>query len=130
VTEISPLAVQPLVVLALWTVGTYFIIIWNVVTLTARQRLVPERLLGRVNSAYRVVSWGVAPIGVLLGGAIAELTSPRTAFVVFGVITALLTLGTLSIRDEQLRPPAAAGAEVLSREPLLKPMGEPPDTAA
>jgi Transmembrane secretion effector len=126
VSEFSPLVVQPIAVLALWTVGTYFIIIWNVVTLTARQRLVPEYLLGRVNAVYRVVSWGVAPFGVLLGGVLAELIGLPATFVVFGVATALLTFGTLSIRDEQLRPPEPLAGEAEA----LKPTGEPPDTAA
>jgi predicted MFS family arabinose efflux permease len=31
---------------------------WNVVTASFRQAVVPERLQGRVNSAYRLASWG------------------------------------------------------------------------
>jgi predicted MFS family arabinose efflux permease len=106
VTELSPLAVNPFAVGALWMVGTYFVIIWNVVTLSVRQRVVPEHLLGRVNSAYRVVSWGAAPVGALLGGILAELTSIRITFVICAVATAFLALGTLPLTDEDL----AAGA--------------------
>jgi MFS family permease len=42
---------------------------WNVVTISFRQAVVPERLQGRVNSAYRLVSWGTLSIGAAAGGA-------------------------------------------------------------
>jgi MFS family permease len=102
VTELSPLAVNPFAVGTIWMVGTYFVIIWNVVTLTVRQRLVPEALLGRVNSAYRVVSWGVVPIGALFGGALAEWIGFRWTFVICAAMTALLALGTWAVDDEAL----------------------------
>ena len=103
VTELSPLAVQPFVVGVLWNVGTFFVIIWNVVTLSVRQRLVPEHLLGRVNSAFRVVSWGVIPIGALFGGLMAEWVGFRWTFVICAALTASLALGTRAITDEGLR---------------------------
>jgi len=102
VTELAPLAVNPFAVGALWTVGTFFVIIWNVVTLTVRQRLVPEHLLGRVNSAFRVVSWGVMPLGALFGGLLAEWIGFRWTFVVCAALTATLALGTLAITDASL----------------------------
>ena len=44
----------------------------NVVMVSLRQRVTPDRLLGRVNSAYRLVAWGTMPIGALLGGLVAD----------------------------------------------------------
>jgi MFS family permease len=41
---------------------------WNVVTVSLRQVLIPDPLLGRVNSVYRFFGWGMMPIGTLLGG--------------------------------------------------------------
>jgi MFS family permease len=41
---------------------------WNVVTVALRQTIVPDALLGRVNSVYRFFGWGMIPIGSLLGG--------------------------------------------------------------
>jgi len=102
VTELAPLAVNPFAVGAFWMIGTFFVIIWNVVTLSARQRLVPEQLLGRVNSAFRVLSWGVMPVGALAGGVLAETLGFRWSFVIFATLTALLALGTLPITDESL----------------------------
>jgi MFS family permease len=41
---------------------------WNVVTVSFRQAVVPERLQGRVNSAYRLVTWGTPSVGAAAGG--------------------------------------------------------------
>jgi hypothetical protein len=46
--------------------------VWNVVTVTMRQQLVPDDLLGRVNSAYRMLGWGLIPLGALAGGFVAQ----------------------------------------------------------
>jgi MFS family permease len=41
---------------------------WNVITVSFRQRIVPEQLLGRINAGYRLVAWGTIPLGAALGG--------------------------------------------------------------
>ena len=41
---------------------------WNVVTVSLRQRLIPDNLLGRVNSIYRFFGWGTIPLGALFAG--------------------------------------------------------------
>ena len=45
-------------------------IFWNTVSVSYRQRTVPDALLGRVNSIYRLLAWGTMPIGLLLSGAL------------------------------------------------------------
>jgi MFS family permease len=55
-------------------------VVWNVITVSLRQRIVPDVLLGRVNAGYRLVAWGTMPLGALLGGAIADLVSIRAVF--------------------------------------------------
>ena len=45
-------------------------VLWNVVTVSLRQSLIPTNLLGRVNSVYRFFAWGTIPIGTLLGGGV------------------------------------------------------------
>ncbi|MBB0232026.1 MFS transporter, partial [Streptomyces calidiresistens] len=47
--------------------------LWNVITVTLRQTIIPDDLLGRVNSAYRTMGWGVMPIGVAVGGGLVTL---------------------------------------------------------
>ena len=43
-------------------------IIWNVVTISLRQRLIPDALLGRVGSVYRLLGVGLSPVGAAVGG--------------------------------------------------------------
>jgi MFS family permease len=43
-------------------------VIWNVITVSLRQTIIPDHLLGRVNSVYRFFGWGMMPIGTALGG--------------------------------------------------------------
>lgn len=54
----------------LYMIGNFSVVIWNVFRLSFLQRIVPEHLLGRVLSVFRFVSWGMSPIGMLLGGLI------------------------------------------------------------
>lgn len=43
-------------------------ILWNTVSVSYRQRMIPDRLLGRVNSLYRLLAWGMMPVGLLASG--------------------------------------------------------------
>lgn len=52
---------------------TIFAVLWNVITVSLRQSIIPTHLLGRVNSVYRFFAWGSMPIGTLIGGAIVSL---------------------------------------------------------
>jgi MFS family permease len=69
-------------------------VVWSVISVSLRQRLVPERLLGRVNSAYMLFSAGSVSIGALLGGALARsfgLTAPFWfAFALVAVLAGLI----------------------------------------
>jgi Transmembrane secretion effector len=62
-----------------WTLGLCFALmeftglIWNVVSVSTRQRMIPDGLLGRVNSLYRLLAWGMMPLGLLLSGAVVRL---------------------------------------------------------
>ncbi len=64
------------VAVVFWLCGVaegVFVVLWNVITVSLRQRLVPDRLLGRVNSVYRFFGWGTIAIGTLLGGLLVSL---------------------------------------------------------
>ena len=51
-------------------VGMFTAVLWNVITVSLRQTIIPDHLLGRVNSVYRFFGWGMMPIGSLLAAAI------------------------------------------------------------
>ena len=52
--------------------------LWNVITVSLRQTIVPDQLLGRVNSVYRFLGWGMMPIGSLIGGLAVALADTVT----------------------------------------------------
>jgi MFS family permease len=58
----------------------YFVgMLWNVVTISLRQTIIPDRLLGRVNSVYRFFAWGMLPVGAILGGLVVAITDQFTS---------------------------------------------------
>ncbi len=64
-----------IVVWAMFVASSFLAVVWNVITVSLRQAIIPNELLGRVNSVYRLLAWGVMPIGIALGGAI--VSRPR-----------------------------------------------------
>jgi MFS family permease len=58
------------------------IAMFNVNSITLRQIVTPRRVLARMNATYRMVLWGVAPIGMTLGGFLGAAVGLRTALVI------------------------------------------------
>ena len=87
-----------LIAALLTSITIYTAIMWNVITVSFRQSVIPDRLLGRVNSVYRFFGWGAIPIGGLLGGLIvAALDGPfsrevalRAPWIIAGVAQLVL----------------------------------------
>lgn len=48
-------------------------VVWNVITVSLRQTIIPDHLLGRVNSVYRFFGWGMMPVGLAAGGVLVWL---------------------------------------------------------
>ncbi|WP_432816770.1 MFS transporter [Sulfitobacter sp. JB4-11] len=67
---LAPGAVALAVVLAVFN---YTGLVWNTVSVSYRQRMIPDALLGRVNSLYRLMAWGMMPVGLLLSGVVVKL---------------------------------------------------------
>jgi MFS family permease len=92
---------------ALMACNGFFVTMWNVVTVTLRQRIVPPELLGRVNSAYRMLGWGLMPLGALAGGFVAHAAGLRATYIVAGLLSGAALLAAL--------PALAGGASGASR---------------
>jgi MFS family permease len=74
-------------VAALLLAGEGFAVtMWNVVTVSLRQQVVPGHLLGRVNSVYRMLGWGLMPLGALAGGFVAHAVGLRAPYAVAGLL--------------------------------------------
>ena len=71
---------------------------WNVIVGSYRYALVPDRLLGRVQSAGSLVSWGTLPLGALAGGFLIEAIGPRSTFLVLAGIFLVVAIGASSAR--------------------------------
>ncbi len=85
-----------LFVWVMFAVSMFFGVLWNVITVSLRQTIIPDELLGRVNSVYRFFAWGMMPFGAILGGvlvAIGEAWSSRS----FGLRLPWLVGGVLQL---------------------------------
>ena len=89
------LAPDPAVAAAWLAVQGFSVTMWNVVTVSLRQRIVPGHLLGRVNSVYRMLGWGLMPVGALAGGFVAHAAGLRAPYVVAGLLCLLSVLAAL-----------------------------------
>jgi MFS family permease len=84
------------------------VVLWNVVTVSLRQRITPDRLLGRMNASYRLVGWGTMSLGALLGGILAEGLGLRPAFAAAAVATFLTLAGFRYVTAETVAAAEAA----------------------
>ena len=66
--------------------------------ITLRAVQTPDELLGRVASTARVLSLGLQPVGLLVGGLLIDLTNGSTTLVVIGVALAVLSAAFLPVR--------------------------------
>lgn len=106
-----------------WVVGVVsgvFVMLWNVITVSLRQRIIPDHLLGRVNSVYRFFGWGTISIGTLLGGVLVSLGEPllgrewalRMPFLLAGAVH----LALLLIALPRLTTSAIEAAQAAARQ--------------
>jgi MFS family permease len=65
------------------------ITVWNVVTVTVRQRMIPSDRFGRVNAVYRWLGAAASATGIALGGLVAHQWSVRSTYAIGGAITVI-----------------------------------------
>lgn len=89
---------------ALFAACGWSVMVWNVRSMSLRHELVPERLFGRVLGAWRVLVWGVVPLGAALGGLVARLAGLRAPFLVAGAahVVALFATSRTVGRDAEV----------------------------
>lgn len=88
---------------------------WNVIQVTLRQRMVPNELLGRVNSCIAMLSWGTMPVGAVVGGVLAGWIGLRGMFAVTAAMSAVLVLGVRVLTEENIT--AEEGSALVSAAP-------------
>lgn len=84
------------------------IVVFNITMVSFRQRLVPNRILGRVVASQRVIMWGTAPLGALAGGALGQAIGVRSTLWVAAASSvpaiAILLAAPMSGRDLPAAP--------------------------
>jgi MFS family permease len=84
--------------------------VWNVLTVSLRQSVIPAPLLGRVNSVYRFVAYGTMPAGALLGGVLASHAGLAAPFLASGMVI----LGVVPFLAATVTPAALSALAVRS----------------
>lgn len=99
----------PIVAGAMLAINSAMTMVWNVLTVSARQRIVPEDILGRVTTTYRMAAWGSLPVGALVGGVIAREVSVRAVIAVSGIALVALTALVIRLPAGALDAPDVSG---------------------
>jgi len=108
--------------------------VWNIITVSFRQAIIPDDLLGRVNSVYRFVSWGMLPAGVITGGLVVRATEVaagrdlalRTPYFVAAIFTLGIALWARpKLTTEKLEVARSAGDAARRERDAAK--GDTPD---
>ena len=88
-----PRDLAPLFSLANFFIGGFFLLIYVVPVTTFRQQAVPDRLLGRVMSINRTLTWGFgATFGYVLGGFLGNAFGRPAALIVGAVLQTIIPL--------------------------------------
>ena len=119
---VMALTADPIPIAAVLAAGGIVLGAFNPVFVSFRQRLVPDRLLGRVVATFRVLGLGTLPLGAAIGGAIGEVLGLQAVFVFAALLTALLlparlvlTEGAIAEAEAQAHALAAVGSEPPAR---------------
>jgi MFS family permease len=107
------------VTFVMFSLEALFSILWNVITVSLRQSIIPQRMLGRVNSVYRFFAWGMMPIGAAVGGvlvfALEGFADRETALRATWIATSLVYIGLFvcgraKLTTEKIEAARAAGS--------------------
>jgi MFS family permease len=96
---IAAVTTIPLVIATAFLIGGLTNALWNVVAVSLRQRITPDRILGRINSSYRLVAWGTRPLGAAAGGLLGELLGLRAVFAIAAGLILVTLTGMTQITD-------------------------------
>ena len=100
---------NPFVVGAMGAVDGLTAYAWNVLTFALRQTLIPDALLGRVTSVYRLVGVGSGAIGALIGGLLARELGLTAPFWFAAAVMAVVAFASLPFVNNRTVAEARAG---------------------
>ncbi len=106
---------------AFWTAAAGLPSAYAVRTITLRQELVPDHLLGRVQTIAQVLAWSAQPVGALAGAWVIQTTGRISAVyagiaILFALVTWCFWLGPLGRADTSTTDRALSGATITGGE--------------
>jgi MFS family permease len=110
VVLVAGLASDPILVGAMFAITGFVGLVWNVITVSLRQSIIPDHLLGRVNSVYRLLAWGTIPVGAALGGVLANTFGLRAPFLVAAAVQVVMALLALPVVNDRTIAESRAAA--------------------
>jgi MFS family permease len=114
---VTAVTTEPVLVAVVMTLVGFGFTLGNVIAITVRQTAIPNELLGRVTSVYRLLAVGVAPLGALLGGLLASAAGLTAPFWVAGAGMLALAIATAPVvRTARIRA-LSAGADAAPTAP-------------
>jgi len=84
--------------------------VWNVLTFALRQVLVPDELLGRVTSVYRLLGVGSGAFGALIGGLLARELGLGAPFWFAAAVMAVVAVASLPFVNNRTVDEARSGS--------------------
>lgn len=101
---------NPFVIAGSFGLSSFGSVLWNVQAVSIRQSLIPDNLLGRVNSVYRLLALGLNPIGALFGGVLVRILNNsfsrefalRFPFLLGGIFMLILFLSAPRLLSQKL----------------------------
>jgi len=115
---------NPFIIGAGLLLGGVTVSIWNVITVSLRQRITPTRLLGRLNSAYRLLAWGTMPLGAVAGGLLGQAFGVQSVFLIMGGLVLLQLIPMLWITDRRMDDAEREVEAAEATEAAQKPAGD------
>ena len=88
-------------------VACFFLVdsIYNIVQFSYRLALIPDELQGRVNSAFRLISYSLRPVGIALTGVLMQsLGSMQTAIIFALILLVLAIIASLNVHIRKAPP--------------------------
>lgn len=95
VVGLTPVIPVLLLVAVLSGIAQSMVLVTYVTTRTVQS---PDALLGRIGSTARTISLGLQPVGLLVGGALIDLTSGSTTIVLMGAALIVVSLAFIPVR--------------------------------
>jgi MFS family permease len=90
--------------------------VWNIATVTLRQKLTPNRLLGRVSSVFGMIAMGSAAVGAPTGGAVASSFGLPAAIICAGALCAVGAVTVALFLPTSRTAAAPTAADVIPTE--------------